>query len=528
MDTAALQERIVQLETELAAAQQQISQLQRDQTLLQGIVEYMPAVLIVKNREGRFILLNRSAIEMGRLNAEQVIGLAESDVMPPEIAEVLQERDRKVIATGEIGYYEDMVMLEGQVHYFNSVRFPIRDSSGEIYATGNVGVNITERKRLEQENTLFRSIVQRSPIAIANVNIDTVSINYVNAAYCQLIGYSEAELLGMPITTVFGETPEFIMAAFEQCLAEGLWQGEIRYRHKDGHLITTLLLATTLYDEQGKALGVTGFVQDLTELKQQAGQLRLFQRLVENAADGIVISDLAGKVTYANRAYQTMLGATESLVGRDGAELLAPDEHQRMAGWITQASSNDNFIEQVTYRRLDGAIFPAQCSGLVIRDEAGQPISFASINRDMSEQLRTEQERQQMQEQIIMAQEAALRELSTPLMPIAEGVVVMPIIGSIDTARAQQVMETLLEGIAEHDAQLAILDITGVKVVDTQVAGALIRAAQAARLLGADVVLSGISPEIAQTLVHIGVELREIVAKGSLQNAIAYALARQE
>ena len=149
------------------------------------------------------------------------------------------------------------------------------------------------------------------------------------------------------------------------------------------------------------------------------------------------------------------------------------------------------------------------------------------LTRDVTKQRRAERERQAMQEQIIQAQQAALRELSTPLMPIADGVVAMPIIGTIDTMRAQQIMEALLQGIAEHGADIAILDITGVKVVDTQVAGALIRAAQAARMLGAQVVLTGISPEIAQTLVHIGAEMREMVAKPTLQQGIAYALSRR-
>jgi len=84
-----------------------------------------------------------------------------------------------------------------------------------------------------------------------------------------------------------------------------------------------------------------------------------------------------------------------------------------------------------------------------------------------------------------------------------------------------------LEGIARHNASFAILDITGVRVVDTQVAAALVRSAQAARLLGAKVILTGISPEIAQTLVHIGAELREIIALSSLQQGIAYTLAQR-
>jgi rsbT co-antagonist protein RsbR len=102
----------------------------------------------------------------------------------------------------------------------------------------------------------------------------------------------------------------------------------------------------------------------------------------------------------------------------------------------------------------------------------------------------------------------------------------MPLIGSVDSRRAQQVIETLLQGIAASGAQVAILDITGVPVVDTQVADALIRAAQAVKLLGAQVVLTGIRPEVAQTLVGLGTDLRGIVTRSSLQSGIAYATSR--
>lgn len=528
MNTLALQQRIAELEAELAAAQQQITQLQRDQALFQGVVEHMPAVLVVKDLEGRFMMLNRTASMASNLTPEQAVGLNDHDLMPPEIANVIQARDHEVASNGEPQFYEDTVMIDGKLDFFSTVRFPIRDSQGQVYATGTVAVNVTERKRLEQDNVLFRSIVKHSPIAIGNAPMDPPELNYVNLAYCQLLGYREEELLGLPITEVFGEDPAFINAAFQECITKGTWVGEMRYRRKDGALIPTLLVASVIADDQGTPIGITGFVQDLTELKRQAGQLRLFQLLIENAPDGINITDSQGRITYANRAYHEMVGISASLVGRSAADLLPPAERERMTAWTSQEHTKDTFVEQINYLRADGTTFPVQCSGMVIRDEMGQVMGYATINRDISDQLRAAEEHQELQEQIIVAQQAALRELSTPLMPIAEGVVVMPIIGSIDTSRAQQVMETLLEGIAEHDAELAILDITGVKVVDTQVAGALIRAAQAARLLGADVVLSGISPEIAQTLVHIGTELREIIAKGSLQNAIAYALERHQ
>jgi len=148
----------------------------------------------------------------------------------------------------------------------------------------------------------------------------------------------------------------------------------------------------------------------------------------------------------------------------------------------------------------------------------------AGLNILIDELVATQEAQNRLQEEIIRAQAAAIQELSTPLIPISDAVLVMPLIGSIDSSRAQQVLDRLLPGVAEHRARIIILDITGVAVVDTQVADALIRAAQAVRLLGAQVVLTGIRPEIAQTLVALNVDLRHIVTRSTLQTGIAYAM----
>jgi anti-anti-sigma factor len=129
----------------------------------------------------------------------------------------------------------------------------------------------------------------------------------------------------------------------------------------------------------------------------------------------------------------------------------------------------------------------------------------------------------QLHEETISAQQAMLAELSTPLIPIGRQVVVMPLIGALDSARAQQMIETLLQGIASSGVRVAILDITGVAVVDTQIANVLLQAAQAVKLLGAQVVLTGIRPEVAQTLVSLGADLSGIVTRGSLESGITYA-----
>lgn len=133
-------------------------------------------------------------------------------------------------------------------------------------------------------------------------------------------------------------------------------------------------------------------------------------------------------------------------------------------------------------------------------------------------------ERLRLQDEILQFQEARLHELASPLIPIADTVVLMPLIGTMDSGRAQQMMETLLTGVAQQNAHLAIIDITGVSVIDTQVAQALIQTAQAVKLLGAQVMLTGIRPQVAQTLVQLGADLPGIVTYGTLQSGIAAAL----
>jgi rsbT co-antagonist protein RsbR len=121
------------------------------------------------------------------------------------------------------------------------------------------------------------------------------------------------------------------------------------------------------------------------------------------------------------------------------------------------------------------------------------------------------------------AQRRTIRELGTPILPVHEGVLVMPLVGIIDSNRATQVMETLLEAISAHQADIVILDITGVPLVDTSVANYILQAARATRLIGARVVLVGIGAEIAQTMVHLGVDLSDIMTLANLQEGLQYA-----
>jgi len=143
---------------------------------------------------------------------------------------------------------------------------------------------------------------------------------------------------------------------------------------------------------------------------------------------------------------------------------------------------------------------------------------------DLEERVREAEERAAT----ISAQQQSIRELSTPVIQVWDGVVILPLIGTIDTARASQITENLLDAIVRTQASVAIIDITGVPVVDTAVANRLLKSVQAAGMLGAEAILTGVSPNNAQSLVKLGVDLSGLTTMSSLMAGLKWALQRMD
>jgi PAS domain S-box-containing protein len=271
---------------------------------------------------------------------------------------------------------------------------------------------------------------------------------------------------------------------------------------------------------------LTDFYQ--RRIEAATAQIQRFKVMAESVIDGISMADRSFQLTYANPAFRTLIGYDDQIIGMPVRDLLDPATFSVLRDTILPAIKSDGVWRgRVNYRHADGTIFPVQISLVALHSSEGEFDGTVVVARDMREEQAIEIERERMQDELIRMQALALRELSTPLLVVSDQAVVMPLIGAIDSRRAQQVIETLLEGITTYGADIAILDITGVTVVDTQVANALLRAAQAVRLLGARVVLTGIRPEIAQTLVGLGADLSEIVTRSSLQSGIAYAIGQR-
>jgi rsbT co-antagonist protein RsbR len=180
------------------------------------------------------------------------------------------------------------------------------------------------------------------------------------------------------------------------------------------------------------------------------------------------------------------------------------------------ATQEGRFEDEGWRVRKDGSRFFANVIVTSLHDEAGNLIGFGKMTRDLTERRRMEE--------TITRQSREILEASTPVVQVWEGVAILPLIGTLDTGRAQQFTERLLEFIVATRSSVALVDITGVVTIDTRTAQHLIEAIAAVRLLGAQVVLTGVSPSIAQTLVHLRIGLADVVTRSSLAAGLLYAL----
>lgn len=292
-------------------------------------------------------------------------------------------------------------------------------------------------------------------------------------------------------------------------------------------------------DEIGQlASALNHMVQQVSDREQSLKQAltdlhtrdEYFRALIENSSDLITILDQHGCIRYQSPSVKRVLGyQPDTLTGQPLATLLHPDDAPAATAALTASQFNAIDAPTVEFRLLhhDGSWRLVEAMRSQLRDSAGTE-GIVITARDITERKRAEVERAQLQDEMIRVQAATLAELSTPMIPISDHIMVMPLIGAVDSARARQVLEALLQGIERNHVSTAIIDITGVPIIDTHVANTLIRVAQGGQLLGAHVVLTGMRPEVAQTLVGLGVSLHGLVTHASLQSGIAYAMASQQ
>lgn len=242
--------------------------------------------------------------------------------------------------------------------------------------------------------------------------------------------------------------------------------------------------------------------------------------IVENSEDAIIGKTLDGKILSWNAAAEKMYGFTAAEAKGQPISIIVPSDHINEIMQILQKIGRGEKVahHETVRMRKDGKQIHISLIVSPIKDADGRIIGASSIARDISERKHAED--------VIARQQQEILEISTPVVQLWPGVLALPLIGTLDSPRTQTVMERLLNRIVETGSSIAIIDITGVPTVDTMVAQHLLKTIAAARLMGTECMVSGIRPAIAQTIIHLGVNLTDIVTKATLADAFAVALTR--
>lgn len=537
-ENAALRDEIATLQAQVAALQAQVAQgehtgetLASTNTLLQRIIDNLPEAVFWKDTNLIYQGCNANfAIDAGVGTPANIVGKSDYDLAwKPEEAEFFRHVDSEVMQNDipQCGIVEPQLQADGKHAWLLTNKIPLHDEQGNVIGLLGTYEDITEQKQVEadliQSQVLLRGIVENVP---AVVYVKDTKGRYIlaNERAAELVGLKSAELVGKTDHDIL---PPDIADRFRQqdqnLLASGSPVEREEIVQTPGGTRTFLALGFPMYDTEGKIYAIGGISTDITVRKQAKAEVRTLQAVVEHAPDAIAVSSMDCIVTYANAAFKHLTGYGDEAIGKHAYDFYA-DDPNTLKDLTQEAIEQGSHYRVLTCRRKDGTTFPGYLTLFPIQDESGTPVALVRIIRDLTDLQRAEQEREALQQQIIDAQKDAIRELSTPLIPIANHVVLMPLIGNIDSGRAQMIIETLLEGVAYHQADMVIVDITGVSVVDTQIAQALVQAAQAVRLLGAQIILTGIGPATAQTLIHLGTDLSGIATRGSLQHAVMDAI----
>ncbi|AYH43883.1 PAS domain S-box protein [Azoarcus sp. DN11] len=417
-----VQQRTASLEEESRRLEQTAAALRVNEGQMEALLENTPAIIFMKDLEGRYLLVNRYFERVFNLRGEGIVGKTCAELFPPDVAERLREDDRHVLEAGAPVEVEEVLQQEGEPRSYLAMKFPVRDADGRIYALCGIATDITERRRTRLELmrtlTVLQAILDSASYAI--ISTDTQgTILTVNHAAERMLGYSAAELVGRATPQIFHDAEEMaqraaalsrelgkpVAAGFEVFTVrpqrDQLDEDEWTYVRKDGVRVPVRLSITALRDAQGEITGYLGIASDITERKRaQQAMLeheRRFRAIFDQTFQftGLLTPD--GTVLEANQTALDFVGAERiDVVGRPFWETrwwrISQEVRDRLRLAIAEAAQGkfvryeiDAFGANNTIRTLDFSLKP-------VYDEHGEVVLLIPEGRDITERKRAEEE----------------------------------------------------------------------------------------------------------------------------------------
>jgi rsbT co-antagonist protein RsbR len=385
---------------------------------------------------------------------------------------------------------------------------------------------LTESEARAASARWISSIIDRGMDMIAMSDVSG-RIMFMNPEGRRMMGYGPNEdPIGMSNGDTIAERFRDLVFTVGRptALREGSWRGEAALLRRDGTEIPVLIAMSGHFGSDGTPLCTSVIMRDITAVKRLENELRGAEERLRYLlkASPIAIYTASQEASEPRITFTFISESVTEILGfaptdftersRFLEERLHPEDAPRIFAELPRVFELGKNSFEYRFLHKDGRYRWLYDQHKVVYDEAGKPLQIVGSILDITDRKEAEQ---------------TVMDLSTPLIPVSDRVLVMPLVGRVDAKRAELVLTTLLEGIGRTRAEVAILDITGVERVDEGVVRALSTVAGAVQLLGAEVVITGIRPDVAQALVRLGVDLGRIVTQGSLASGIAYALRKR-
>lgn len=478
--------------------------------------ELSPDLLCVLDFDGLILDINPAWSRWLKLRAEDLVGT--------KLVEHVFEADR---ASTE-GALRDLGAGGDVEERTFCCRFRSRGGEGEAtyrWLAFNAGALPNERLILaaardvtdqEHARKRFLSLFDAASDMIS-VTARSGQVLYLNRAGLELagrVGQDPTSLTTMDLLTK-AERLRLVGDVIPRLNAEGLWRGEADLLHTSGEAIPTDTTLVWVRGDDGLPEAFGAIVIDLRPKRRAITNLRELKELLDNTPDMVSLSDLEGRLHYMNPAGMTLLGrADEDPTRLTISDLLNPEEMKRAKEVVYPVLLDRGiWAGERRLRRADGSFVPMSEVISLLRDDRGEPDAIAVIARDLSESKRLE-----------ASLKEAIAALGAPILKIARGVLALPLVGRLDRVRAARIMDDLLRAIAEARAKAAVLDLTGVKEVDGATIEHLFQVVTAASLLGAEALVSGISPAVARAIVDLDLDARGLHTFPTLKKALRFAL----
>ncbi|MEA5513719.1 PAS domain S-box protein [Nodularia sp. UHCC 0506] len=368
--------------------------LRATQQQLQAILDNSPAVIYLIDPNGKTLLANRKYERLLNLTQDQIVGKSVHELWPDHIAYELARNNHQVITDGVAIETEEIVPQKDGLHTYLSIKFPLKDANGVVYAVGGISTDITQRKLASESLLRFRKALESTSDAVVIRDITGATI-YVNPAFVEQYEYTLAELQAAGGCTVIFEHPADYEKIYPTVQVDQSWRGEVTFRACSGRLVQVYVRSDAIKDATGKNVGTICIHTDITQRKRTEEGLRLRNRAIAASSNGIIIADASlpnSPIIYVNPAFERMTGySAAEVIGRNFCSFQSAEINQSGLEALSAAmQTGTNCTVTLSNYRKDGSLLWNELSISPVYDFAGKLTHYITIQTNITERKQVE------------------------------------------------------------------------------------------------------------------------------------------